>query len=93
MQNNRDPKRPRYKTAITNLRDIGEYSMLKWKINLLDNGYVVTQDGEYLGTWEPDENDHLSFTPDGESEVLFFDVFTGSLCRKIEEWRLTNSTC
>jgi hypothetical protein len=66
--------------------------MLQWKINLLDDGSVVTRDGEYLGTWEADENDHPSFTPDGESEVLFFDVFVGSLCQRIEEWREKNTT-
>lgn len=66
--------------------------MLRWKINLLDDGYVVTQDGEFLGTWDSDENDHPSFTPDGETEAIFFDVFVGSLCKKIEEWWENNST-
>ena len=66
--------------------------MLRWKINLLDDGSVATQDGEYLGTWEADETDHPSFTPDGETEVLFYDVFVWSLCEKIEEWRENKST-
>lgn len=66
--------------------------MLKWKINLLDDGSVVTQDGEILGTWTSDENDHPSFTPDGKSEELFFDVFVPRLCEKIEEWWENNST-
>ena len=60
--------------------------MLRWKINLLNDGSVVTQDGEYLGTWEGDENGHPSFTPDGESDVLFFDVYVGMLCERIEQW-------
>jgi len=38
---------------------------LKWPINLLDDGYVVSRDGEVLSTWQTDENDHTSFTPDG----------------------------
>ncbi len=62
--------------------------MLRWKINLLEDGSVVTQDGEYLGTWQTDENDHPCFTPDGETEALLFDVFIPSLCDRIEQWRL-----
>ena len=65
---------------------------LRWKINLLDDGSVVTQDGEYLGTCEFDENDHPSFTPDGETEALFFDVMIPRLCDRIEEWRKSRST-
>ncbi|MEI1246533.1 hypothetical protein [Rhizobium aouanii] len=38
-----------------------------------------------------DENEHSSFIPDGASEPLFFDVFLGSLCRRIEDW-LQNNT-
>lgn len=60
--------------------------MLRYRINLLDDGSVVTQDGEYLGTHEFDENDHPSFTPDGATEVLFFDVHVWSLCDRIEAW-------
>lgn len=60
--------------------------MFRWKINLLDDRSVVTQDGEYLGTWQSDENGHPSFTPDGETEELFFDVYVWSLCNQIEEW-------
>lgn len=66
--------------------------MLRWKINLLDDGSVVTRDGEYLGTWQSDENDHPSFTPDGESEAIFFEIHVGSLCDRIEEWRQSSAT-
>ncbi len=59
----------------------------QFKINLMSDGSVVTQDGEYLGTWEGDENDHPSFTPDGASEPLFFEMGMGLLCTKIDEWR------
>jgi hypothetical protein len=66
-------------------------SALPWKINLLEDGSVVTQDGEYLGTWDMDENDHPSFTPDGASESLLFHTFIPMLCDKIEEWRQKQS--
>lgn len=59
----------------------------RFKINLCDDGSVVSQDGEYLGTWEMDENDQPSFTPDGETEVLFFEMWIGLLCHKIADWR------
>ncbi len=58
----------------------------RFKINLCEDGSVVTQDGEYLGTWETDENDHPSFTPDGETEVLFVEMWIGLLCQKIADW-------
>lgn len=58
----------------------------RFKINLCDDGSVVTRDGEYIGTWEMDENDHPSFTPLGETEVLFFEMWVGLLCQKIAEW-------
>jgi hypothetical protein len=63
-----------------------------YEINLMDDGSVVTKYGEYLGTWKADENDHPNFTPDGASDVLFFDVFVGSLCRKIWKWSESKST-
>ncbi len=58
----------------------------RFKINLCDDGSVVTRDGEYLGTWKTDEDGHPSFTPDGESEVLFFEMWIGMLCQKIADW-------
>lgn len=58
----------------------------RFKINLCDDGSVVTRDGEYLGTWEVDENHHPSFTPDGETDVLFFEMWIGLLCQKIADW-------
>src|SRR3989337_479885 len=67
------------------------HSCFRWKISLIEDGSVVTQDGEYLGTWQSDENDHPSFTPDGASEALLFSVFVWSLCDKIEKWRQSSS--
>ncbi|MDW4496560.1 hypothetical protein R5H30_01095 [Sulfitobacter sp. D35] len=58
----------------------------RFKINLCDDGSVVTRDGEYLGTWEMDEDDHPSFTPDGETKVLFLEMWIGLLCQKIADW-------
>ncbi len=65
--------------------------MLQWKINLLGYGAadrcdVATQDGEIIGTWDADENDHCSFTPDGADKPLFFHPFLPMLCDKIAKW-------
>ena len=59
---------------------------LRFKINLCEDGSVITKDGEYLGTWEMDENEHPSFFPDGASDPLFFSGFIGLLSEKIREW-------
>nr|WP_306264738.1 hypothetical protein [Pararhizobium sp. IMCC3301] len=64
---------------------------LRFKINLCDDGSVVSRDGECIGTWEMDENAHPSFYPEGASELLFYDVFLGRLCQRITEWHETNS--
>lgn len=56
-------------------------------INLWADGSVVTREGEYLGAWKTDENDHPSFTPDGATEALFFVSWRGLLCKKIAAWR------
>jgi hypothetical protein len=58
----------------------------RFKINLCKDGSVVTDDGEYIGSWDMDENAHPSFTPDGATEPLIFDVFVGSLCDRIRAW-------
>ena len=56
-------------------------------INLIEDGSVVTKDGEYLSTWDTDETDALyQFTPDGASEPLFTDPFMGALCSTIKDW-------
>ncbi|POO56166.1 hypothetical protein CTT39_05315 [Agrobacterium rosae] len=64
---------------------------LKFKINLMDDGSVVTRDGEYLGTWELDAEDHPSFTPDGHTEQLLWSPWVGLLCEEIEQWRQQQS--
>lgn len=64
---------------------------LPFKINLCDDGSVVTDEGEIIGTWQMDENAHPSFFPNGSSEPLFFDVFVGLLCKQIGEWHDANT--
>lgn len=63
----------------------------RFKVNLCDNGSVVTEDGEIIGMWQMDENAHPSFFPNGSSEPLFFDLFVGLLCKKIREWLEANT--
>ena len=59
---------------------------LRFKINLVEDGSVITEDGEYIGSWELDENGFAYFIPDGYSEVTLTDPFVGLLCSKIEDW-------
>lgn len=60
---------------------------LRWPINLLEDGSVVTQEGEYLGTWGTDESDAMyEFTPDGAAEPLLCNVFVKFLCDSILQW-------
>lgn len=59
---------------------------LRFKINLCEDGSVITKDGEVIGTWTMDENAHPSFFPDGATEPLIFDVFLGLLCQRVAEW-------
>ena len=63
---------------------------LRFKINLVEDGSVVTEDGEYIGSWELDENGFAYFTPDGSSEVMLTDPFVGLLCKQIEDWHYEN---
>ena len=62
-----------------------------WKINLdgygeTNSGGVFTEDGEVIGTWAADENDHCSFKPNGAQEPLFWNPFVPMLCRQILAW-------
>ncbi len=60
---------------------------LVYPVNLCDDGSVITNDGEYLGTWSMDEHHHPSFTPDGEGKALLSSVLVGLLCNDIRDWR------
>ncbi len=60
---------------------------LRWPINLLKDGSVVTQNGEYLGTWGTDESGAIyEFTPDDAAEPLLSNAFVKFLCNGIKEW-------
>ena len=49
-------------------------------------GDVVTQEGEYLGTWQADESDAIfEFTPHGADKPLLSDGFVKCLCDSIEQ--------
>jgi len=60
---------------------------LRYEVNCLQDGTVVTKDGEFLGSWGTDESDVIyQFTPDGGAEPLLIDPFMGPLCEKILKW-------
>lgn len=62
---------------------------MRFIVNLLDDGSVVSADGEYLGTWDTDESDAIyQFTQDGAAEPLLFDPFFGLLCKQVACWHL-----
>lgn len=58
----------------------------RFEINLYQDGSVVTADGEILGSWQMDENEHPSFIADGETEVTISGVGIGFLCFSIADW-------
>jgi hypothetical protein len=62
-----------------------------WKINLdgygdTDSGEVFTDNGEVIGTWTTNENNHCSFTPHGALDPLLTNPFVPMLCRQILAW-------
>ncbi len=58
-----------------------------YPITLCDDFSVITEDGEYLGTWDTDETDaFFQFYPEGATEPLFIDPFMGKLCEKVKAW-------
>ena len=58
----------------------------RFEINLYQDGSVVTADGEILGSWQMDENEHPSFNADGDTEVTISGVGIGFLCFSISDW-------
>lgn len=50
------------------------------------SGDVITKDGEVIGTWTADAEDHCSFTPLGEAEAIIWNPFLGLFCREVAEW-------
>ncbi len=51
-----------------------------------DSGDVYTKDGEVIGTWSADAEDHCSFTPLGETESIIWEPFLGLFCKEVAEW-------
>jgi hypothetical protein len=51
-----------------------------------DGGDVITNDGEYLGIWKLDAEDHPSFIPDGSDEPLFHEIYLGLLVKRVAAW-------
>lgn len=85
MNNTRDYDYTR--SAPTKLPDWPDH----WRIKLFgfgdgDTGDVVTRDGEIIGIWTADENDHCSFTPNGYDKPILFNPFLGLLCAEIAAW-------
>jgi hypothetical protein len=64
-----------------------------WKIILdgyrepgRDGGDVYTRDGEVIGTWSADPEDHCSFTPLGETQSIIWEPFLGLFCKEVAAW-------
>ena len=76
------------KRELMREKGVREGEPLRFDVNLIESGDVVTIDGEYLGTWDVDENGFVYFKANGEDEETLMDFFVGSLCRKINEWYL-----
>lgn len=70
------------------MRDIGVSlnSPLAFTINLIEDGSVLTNDGEYIGAWELDENGFYHFISNRDDDFRTLDPFMGILCKKIEDW-------
>lgn len=61
--------------------------MKLYPITLCDDHSVITEEGEYLGTWDTDESDAIfHFFPDGSTVPLLEDPFRWKLCKLIEAW-------
>ena len=51
-----------------------------------ESGDVITKDGEVIGTWVLDPEDHPGFIPLGEEEIVIYDFWIGPFCKAILEW-------
>lgn len=49
-------------------------------------GDVITKDGEVIGTWSADAEDHCSFTPLGQTDPIIWNPFLGPFCRAVADW-------
>ena len=60
--------------------------MGQWAVNLWEDGSVIIQDGEDIGTWDEEDGAIFAFTPHGAEDVLIREPFMGPFCGKIAEW-------
>lgn len=66
--------------------------MKHWKIVLdgypaQESGEVyVQEDGEVIGIWSVDDNDHFSFRPLEAKDHVVFNPFLGPFCDSIFDW-------
>jgi hypothetical protein len=51
-----------------------------------ESGDVITKDGEIIGTWSADAEDHCSFTPTGQTEPSIWNPFLGLFCKSVAAW-------
>ena len=66
-------------------------SQLRYRINLIENGDVITNAGEFLGIWDIDETGFFNFTPDGDKNPKITAPLVGALCAKISSWLLNQT--
>lgn len=62
------------------------YDNLKLRVNFWSNGDVISNDGEILGTWARDAEDHPSFTPTGATEALIWATQIPMLSGYVAKW-------
>lgn len=58
----------------------------QFKVNLCEDGSVITKHGEIIGTWKMDADEFPLFIPAEEGEAAIFSPWVGSLCHKIVDW-------
>lgn len=64
---------------------------LRFRINLCDDGSVITIDGEIIGTWSVDAYEFYCFKPEGAAKALITHPFMYALCDGIAKWHETTS--
>lgn len=52
----------------------------------VENGDVITHDGEIIGQWQLEAEDHFQFIPDGEVEVAIWSAWLGEFCEAVAGW-------
>jgi hypothetical protein len=86
------PTRPAAFDAAAAACEADREDPLRFPINLVEGGDVVTRDGEVIGRWELDEEETYLFFPVGATEPLLSDWRLGLFCADIREWHEARST-